>query len=76
MREIMVARKNPGLSRDSRDFLGMFSLVGHRLDTRKYTENEVGKVGPEGRHSLLALTSYGPSVVVFTLRHRRHAGGR
>ena len=54
----------------------MLSLVGQRLDTRKYTEDEVGKVGPEGRHSLLALTSSGPSVVVFTLRHRRHAGGR
>lgn len=29
---------------------------------RKYTEDKVGKVGPEGRRSLLALTSSGPSV--------------
>ena len=39
-----------------------FFLVGHRSDTRKYAEDKVGKVGPEGRHSLLALTSSGPSV--------------
>ena len=62
----MVARKNPELSRDCRHFLRMLSLVGQRLDTRKYTEDEVGKAGPEVRHSLLALTR----------RHHRHAGGR
>ena len=43
-------------------FLVNFFLVGHRSDKRKYAEDKVGKVGPEGRHSLLALTSSGPSV--------------
>lgn len=50
------AEKSRAQSRVER-FPVNFSLVGHRSDTRKYAE-----VGPEGRYSLLALTSSGPSV--------------